>query len=178
MQPASSPPPVASSWCAEHENSDTTIASRCLIWPAAAYGPFLTKLLARWIGGPGIGSTGYWVQRNADNLAYYALAKYVTSKNGNIYPHLPIVTSEIAGPPYPHHLNVIDEFITDGSNLSINTTDDVQNIYQAWTNFINVDYSSYGWRNSWFYDKLRGSNSYVIQPYEISIKLSNIVIKN
>lgn len=67
----------------------------------------------------------------------------MTSKNGNIYPHLPIVTSEIAGPPYPHHLNVIDEFITDGSNLSINTTDDVQNIYQAWTNFINVDYSRY-----------------------------------
>lgn len=80
----------------------------------------------------------YWVQRSADNLAYYALAKYVTLKNDNIYPHLPIVTNEIAGPPYPHHLNVIGKLITDGSNLSLNIAD-VQNFHQDWVNFINVE---------------------------------------
>ena len=61
-----------------------------LITPA--YGTLATKVLARWQGSSAVGTAGYWVQRNADNLAYYALAKYVMTKNGGIYPHLPIVT--------------------------------------------------------------------------------------
>ncbi|KAH7413490.1 hypothetical protein BKA64DRAFT_771606 [Cadophora sp. MPI-SDFR-AT-0126] len=50
-----------------------------------AYGTFYTKILARWQGGGGVCSVGYYVQRNSDNLAMYALAKYVMSKNGNLY---------------------------------------------------------------------------------------------
>lgn len=106
-----------------------------------AYGPLATKILARWKGGAGLGSTGYWVQRNSDNLAYYALAKYVTLKNDNIYPHIPVVINEIAGPPYPHHLDTLAEFITDGSNLFLNTTDDVQTFSQDWANSTSDDQS-------------------------------------
>lgn len=92
-----------------------------------AYGTLYTKILARWPGRPGLGSTGYWVQRNSDNLAYYALAKYVTSKNDNIYPHLPIVINEVDGPPYPpYKLDSLAEFINDGSIFFLNTTDDVE----------------------------------------------------
>lgn len=105
-----------------------------------AYGTFMTKLLARWQGGPGLGTTGYWVQRNSDNLAYYALAKYVTSKIGNIYPHLPIVMNEILGPPYIPPPSTLAEFITDGSNFFLNTTDDVQTFNKDWANVIGDDY--------------------------------------
>lgn len=58
----------------------------------SAYGTQLSKILARWTGGPSLGGTGYWVQRNADNLAWYALAQYVTSINDGLYPNLPLVT--------------------------------------------------------------------------------------
>ncbi|PPJ50821.1 hypothetical protein CBER1_06501 [Cercospora berteroae] len=43
-----------------------------------AYGGTFTKVLARTTTDP-----GYYVQRNAENLAFFALAKYVMSKNGN-----------------------------------------------------------------------------------------------
>lgn len=90
-------------------------------YTTVAYGTFATKVLARWQGGgAGVGSTGYYVQRNSDNLAYYALAKYVMTKNGNVYPHLPLVTREIDGPPYP---GTLSEFVTEGSNFFLNTTD-------------------------------------------------------
>lgn len=68
-----------------------------------------------------MGSTGSYVQRNADNLAYYALAKYVMSKNDNVYPHLPVVTIKIDGPPYPGTLAI---FVSEGSDFYMNTTTD------------------------------------------------------
>ncbi|KAL3475107.1 hypothetical protein BJX99DRAFT_259722 [Aspergillus californicus] len=95
------------------------------IW---AYGPFGAKVLARWQGQPGENSVGYYVQRNADNLAYYALAKYVMSKNGNVYPHLPIISYEIDGPPYP---GLLAEFVKDGSDFYLNTTDDDLSTWDA-----------------------------------------------
>jgi hypothetical protein len=91
-----------------------------------AYGPFACKVLARWQGGgTGEGSVGYYVQRNSDNLVYYALAKYVMSKNGNLYPHLPIIISEIDRPPYrPCQPGSLAIFVTEGSNFYLNITDD------------------------------------------------------
>ncbi|KAJ0414504.1 Spherulation-specific family 4-domain-containing protein [Aspergillus carlsbadensis] len=80
-----------------------------------AYGTLATKILARYQG------TGYHVQRNADNLAYYALAKYVMTKNGNIYPHLPVVTYKLSGPPYPGTLAM---FAEEDGNFYMNTTVD------------------------------------------------------
>ncbi|OGM39733.1 hypothetical protein ABOM_012127 [Aspergillus bombycis] len=90
-----------------------------------AYGPLATKILARYQGKGTVGSTGYFVQRNSDNLAYYALAKYVMSKNGNVYPHLPIVTYKLVGPPYP---GLLATFVTEGSNFYLNTTDDLTQV--------------------------------------------------
>lgn len=105
-----------------------------------AYGTLGTKLLARWQGGAGLGSTGYWVQRSSDNLAYYALAKYVMSKNNNVYPHLPIVTYELGGPPYPPPPSTLAEFVADGGNFYLNTTDDVQAFEQDWADVVGDDY--------------------------------------
>lgn len=68
-----------------------------------------------------MGTTRYWVQRNADHLAYYALAKYLMTKNGGIYPHLPIITYESDGPPYPGKLA---SFVTEGSEFYLNSTSD------------------------------------------------------
>ena len=105
-----------------------------------AYGPLGSKLLARWQGGPGLGSTGYWVQRNSDNLAYYALAKYVTSKIGNIYPHLPLVTNELNGPPYPAPPATLADFVSDGTNFYLNTTDSVSTFETDWSLDVGDDY--------------------------------------
>jgi hypothetical protein len=95
-----------------------------------AYGPTLTKVLARYHNNADPGSTGYYVQRNSDNLAYYALAKYVTKKNDNIYPHLPIVKYEIDGPPYPPILNLFPAFSSgpNGTNVFLNTTDTIETL--------------------------------------------------
>ncbi|KAB8198899.1 hypothetical protein BDV34DRAFT_218516 [Aspergillus parasiticus] len=91
-----------------------------------AYGTLATKILARWDCGGNRNSVGYWVQRNAHNLAYYALAKHVMSKNGNIYPHLPIVTNELARAPFPKpDPGLLATFVTDGSDFYLNTTDDL-----------------------------------------------------
>jgi hypothetical protein len=89
-----------------------------------AYGPTLTKVLARYHNNADPGSTGYYVQRNSDNLAYYALAKYVTKKNDNIYPHLPIVKYEIDGPPYLAPSNLFPAISSgpNGTNVFLNTT--------------------------------------------------------
>lgn len=48
------------------------------------YGPAAAKSLARW----GY-DTGSWVIRNSDNLALYAMARYVQKALGDVYPHLP-----------------------------------------------------------------------------------------
>lgn len=63
---------------------DIKLRSSSRSYTLAAYGPLGSKLVARWQAAPGLGSTGYWVQRNADNLAYYALVKYIMTKNGNV----------------------------------------------------------------------------------------------
>ncbi|KAH8589906.1 Spherulation-specific family 4-domain-containing protein [Bisporella sp. PMI_857] len=106
-----------------------------------AYGPFATKVLARWQGGgAGVGSVGYYVQRNADNLAYYALAKYVMSKNGNVYPHLPIVTREIDGPPYLPYPGSLAVFVTEGSNFFLNITNDLETWETDWAPTLGGDY--------------------------------------
>lgn len=91
-----------------------------------AYGPFLTKVLARWQGSAEPGTTGYWIQRNADNFAFYALAKYLMGKNGNIYPHLPMVvrTQLTNAPTVLPPPGTLAEFVTDGSDFYLNTTDD------------------------------------------------------
>lgn len=48
------------------------------------------------------------------------------SKNGNIYPHLPIVTNELAGAPFPKpDPGLLATFVTDGSDFYLNTTDDL-----------------------------------------------------
>lgn len=113
-------------------NIEVEIGQKGNTYTMRGYGPLAKKILAGWTGGAGLGSTGYWVQRNSDNLAHHALAKYVTLKNDNIYPHLPVVINEIAGPPYPTHLDTLAEFITDGSNLFLNTTEDVQMFSKDW----------------------------------------------
>lgn len=58
----------------------------------------------------------------ADNLAYFALAKYVMTKNNNLYPHLPIVTHEIDGPPWIALRDTIAEFITNGNSMYLNVS--------------------------------------------------------
>ena len=83
------------------------------------YGPLYTKILARY--GQNVGQ---YVQKNADNLAYFALAKYIMSKNGNVYPHLPIVTNAIDGPPWRAvALDMIASFVTEDGQLYLNITD-------------------------------------------------------
>lgn len=83
-----------------------------------AYGGLMTKLLARTTDNP-----GYYVQRNAENFAFFALAKYVMSKNGNIYPHLPMVHYEIVGPPWKNPSGNIQVvvFRNDSRGLYLNT---------------------------------------------------------
>ena len=101
-----------------------------------AYGPLRTKILARYQK-----DTGKYVQQNgmymifsnyalftvlidllADNLAYFALAKYVMTKNNNLYPHLPIVINEIDGPPWIAPSGTVAEFITNGNTAYLNAS--------------------------------------------------------
>lgn len=44
------------------------------------------------------------------------------TKNNNVYPHIPIVTNEIDGPPWPALLDTIAEFITDGNTVYLNVS--------------------------------------------------------
>ncbi|MCJ1371368.1 hypothetical protein MMC20_002583 [Loxospora ochrophaea] len=67
-----------------------------------AYGPSNTKIMARFQElkkYPDNFRAGYYVMRNSDNLAWFALAKYVQDRIG-VYPHLPIIYNQINGPPY------------------------------------------------------------------------------
>lgn len=74
---------------------------------------------------------GSYVQKNADNLVYFALAKYIMSKNGNVYPHLPIVVNAIDGPPWQHvnlpPLDMLASFVTDDGKFYLNITDTALN---------------------------------------------------
>lgn len=91
-------------------------------FPHKAYGPKFTKVLARFDGDI-LNSAGYYVQRNADNLAMYALASYVQEQLGNIYPAWPIVTDKPFDPPYQGH-NVIQYTINDGKVVFTNLGND------------------------------------------------------
>ena len=66
----------------------------------SAYGTLRSKILARWTGGPLLGGTGYWVQRNSDNLAWYALAQYLTYINDDLYPSYPLVKYSNSNAPH------------------------------------------------------------------------------
>jgi len=71
-----------------------------VIVESRAYGPQRCKILARYTRKfPDDFDTGFYVQRNADNLAWFALAKYVQDKIG-AYPHIPVVTYQCDGPPW------------------------------------------------------------------------------
>lgn len=73
-----------------------------------AYGTLRSKILARWTGGPLLGGTGYWVQRNSDNLAWYTLAQYLTFINDDLYPSYPLVTySNFDAPHFPAGRRVV-----------------------------------------------------------------------
>ncbi|OQE22274.1 hypothetical protein PENSTE_c010G02871 [Penicillium steckii] len=103
------------------------------IYTTMAYGPYFTKILARYYGwGSGPGSVGYYIQRNADNLAYYALAKYMMSKNGNWYPYLPLAIHEVDGIPYlaPPSGSQFRS-MTEGSQLSLDASIDDLNDYDT-----------------------------------------------
>lgn len=52
---------------------------------ARATGPQMTKALARYIP-----DTAFYTLQNADNLALYALVRYIQKDLGNVYPHLPM----------------------------------------------------------------------------------------
>ena len=65
------------------------------LYTGKAYGPLLTKILARWPY-----YTGRWVWQNADNMNDYALAIYVQSQIGNVYPNFPVVTEENTRQPW------------------------------------------------------------------------------
>jgi hypothetical protein len=54
-------------------------------WRTKAYGPLRTKMLARYEppSPDDEMTTGWYMQRNADNFAMFALAKYVQSKIGS-----------------------------------------------------------------------------------------------
>ena len=84
-----------------------------------AYGALWTKVLARWYG-PGI-DTGEFVQRNADNFAMFALAKYVQNKLG-IYPHLPLVSYEAVKAPDLEPSTYIVPFVMEDGVLYLNDT--------------------------------------------------------
>jgi hypothetical protein len=93
----------------------------------SAYGTLHTKILARY---PGSSSkpTGYYVQRNADNLTLFALAKYVTKKLGNLYPYLPVVESPEGKPVKPTTVNslgldYVAEFYSENGSVYLNSTD-------------------------------------------------------
>ncbi|KAK5010505.1 hypothetical protein LTR28_009489 [Elasticomyces elasticus] len=64
-----------------------------------AYGPKLAKILARFQPISRVSKqTGYFVQRNDDNLVSFALANYVQNQIGS-YPFLPVVYDKISDNP-------------------------------------------------------------------------------
>lgn len=56
------------------------------------YGPTYSKILARWYYSSSNPKIGAIIARSAENLALYALAKYLTVQLG-AYPHYPLVTT-------------------------------------------------------------------------------------
>jgi hypothetical protein len=85
-----------------------------------AYGPKLAKILARFQPISRYSKqTGYFIQRNDDNLVSFALANYV-QKQIKSYPFLPVIYEQIDGPPMlPPKRESTDPFVifaADGDN--------------------------------------------------------------
>ncbi|KAI0443025.1 hypothetical protein F4803DRAFT_550595 [Xylaria telfairii] len=81
-----------------------------------AYGPKHAKILARFLPiGRGTKQTGYFVQRNDDNLVYFSLANYIQSKTGD-YPFLPVVTEALQDAPFEPMPKPIDPFVVYRNN--------------------------------------------------------------
>ncbi|KAI9657865.1 MAG: hypothetical protein M1831_004101 [Alyxoria varia] len=94
-------------------------------WNTVAYGGLSSKLIARYQT-----ETGYYVQRNADNFAFYATAKYIMTRNKNVYPHLPVVKYELSGPPWREVFNdasLVASFNKDGA-LNVTNADEITNL--------------------------------------------------
>ncbi|KAL0253193.1 hypothetical protein SLS55_010165 [Diplodia seriata] len=70
--------------------------------------------------------SGWYVQRNADNLAYFALAQWVRSKNG-YYPYLPVIRNQVLtrNPAVPGGRVAYD---TEGGDLVIGVADDDEEV--------------------------------------------------
>jgi hypothetical protein len=77
-----------------------------------AYGPKLAKILARFQPiSPSSKQTGYFVQRNDDNLVYFALSNYVATKIGT-YPYAPVIYDKIRDAPMlPPARSSVDPYI-------------------------------------------------------------------
>ncbi|MCJ1402570.1 hypothetical protein MMC11_005790 [Xylographa trunciseda] len=73
-----------------------------------AYGAYYTKVLAKYNG------KGYYTQRSSDNLAFFALAKYVQSQIGS-YPQFPVaIQRPYRAPRLPKTKAVVEYDIIDG----------------------------------------------------------------
>lgn len=93
----------------------------------SAYGALKAKVLARYQGSSSSKTSGYYVQRNAENLMLFALAKYVTNKLGGIYPYLPIVEEQSGTPFRPNtgstlDLGYIANFYSDDNGICLEDT--------------------------------------------------------
>lgn len=55
-----------------------------------AYGPAMTKALARFNPPFRFGTIGGYIIKNADSMALYALTRYVQKALGGVYPHYPL----------------------------------------------------------------------------------------
>ena len=62
------------------------------------------------------------------------------SKIDNIYHHLPIVTYELDGLPYPRPPGALADFIADGGNFYLKSTDDAQTFDTEWATDVGDDY--------------------------------------
>ena len=106
---------------------------RKIAYTAKAYGPIMTKILARWHQ-KNIGSnTGNFVQTNSDNFAMFSLAKYVQKKLGNVYPNLPLVVDIPIKALYRDPISpYIAQFIAEGDEFYLNTTDSILTLENDW----------------------------------------------
>ncbi|KAI4259229.1 MAG: hypothetical protein L6R42_004680, partial [Xanthoria sp. 1 TBL-2021] len=57
-----------------------------------------------------------------------------------VYPHLPLVTNELDGPPYPPPPGTLAEFVAEDNKLYINTTDDIQTFSKVYGLDLGRDY--------------------------------------
>lgn len=80
------------------QEEDPRHPGRPILWLTQAYGALHSKILARFLPHQQDHPTGYYVQRNADNMAWFATTMYVQRQIG-AYPHIPIAQQLPEGPP-------------------------------------------------------------------------------